>query len=142
MRVINSEIQINSPIDKVWETLTEFKNWHEWNPTVNGVEGNVNLGEKLVVSMKGKDCKDQVYSPTIIESEAPNKFVWQAKMLGGLVFTNERRIELEEMGDKTLVKNSEAFSGLMIPLMWQQMQNFVPGNLKSMNEALKVKLES
>ncbi len=43
MRELRTEIQISAPIDRVWQVLTDFDHWKDWNPMVNLVGGSASV---------------------------------------------------------------------------------------------------
>ncbi len=142
MRELSSTIHIEAPIEKVWQVLVDFTNWTDWNPMVNHASGSPTIGAKLGITMRAPDGKDGAkYQPTVMEATAPNKFLWQAKIMGGILFTNNRVFELKESNGGTELINREEFSGLMVPLFWSKMQVFVVPVLENMNKALKEKVE-
>jgi len=51
MKKIKTEIEINAPVDKVWEVISNFNEWKEWNPIISNVTGEAKLGTKLNVMM-------------------------------------------------------------------------------------------
>jgi hypothetical protein len=130
MREIRTEIEIAAPPAKVWSILTDFNKWSEWSPIINQASGTASLGSKLNITRCGKDGKNGKvgpnYEPVITVFEEPKHFQWQATMMAGFIFTNGKVLELEE-----------TFSGIMVPMMWGQMESSVPQMLNSMNEALK-----
>ena len=143
MRELRTEIQISAPIDQVWQVLTDFDHWEDWNPMVNQVSGNVSVGSKLNITMRGPDTKDAMkYQPTLLEVNPPRSLRWRATMMSGLMFTNDRVFELSEKNGGTVLVNKEEFSGLMVPLFWGKMNLFVVPMLEKMNKALKDKLEA
>jgi len=143
MREIRTEIEIAAPIEKVWDILMDFGQWEHWNPTVNRASGIASLGAKLNITMAGPDGKDgQKYSATITTFEAPRSFRWRAVMVAGFIMTNDRSFELESIGEKTKLVNTEHFSGFMVSMFWSKLEGFVPDSLKSMNEALKAIAEN
>ena len=143
MRELKTEIQIAAPIDRVWQVLTDFEHWHDWNPMVNQVSGNAAVGSQLIITMRGSDGKDAMkYQAAVLEANPPRSFRWRATMMGGLMFTNDRVFELTEKNGGTVLVNKEEFNGLMVPLFWGKMKLFVVPMLESMNKALKEKLEA
>lgn len=142
MREIKSEIQISAPTAKVWAILIDFNNWKSWNPIVNEVSGSAGLGNKLRVTMKGKDGKDGgTYEPVILNLSSPNHLHWRGKMIAGFLFTNDKIFELKEVSGGTHLVQKETFSGLMVPMFWSKMEKWVPSMLESMNKSLKAKVE-
>jgi len=85
MREIRTEIQISAPIDNVWNILTEFNNWKDWNPTINRADGSASVGSKLNITIRGKDGKDASnYQPVVLESNAPQQLSLESKYDGRL----------------------------------------------------------
>jgi len=142
MKEIRSEILISAPIDKVWQVLTDFDNWKDWNPMVINANGSALEGSKLTITMCGKDKKDgPKYQPSVLEVKAPSRFRWRVKMMGGIMLTNDRVFKLKEKEGGTELVNSEFFSGLMLLMAGKKLDKFVPPILEQMNLALKNKLE-
>jgi hypothetical protein len=143
MRELRAEIQISAPINQVWQVLTDFDHWKDWNPMVNQASGSASVRSKLNITMRGPDSKDAMkYQPTVLEVNPPKRFRWRATMISGLLFTNDRVFELKEKHGGTELINKEEFSGLMVPLFWNKMNQFVVPMLEKMNKALKDKMET
>lgn len=143
MRELRTEIQIAAPIERVWQVLTDFDRWQDWNPMVNQVCGNASVGSRLNITMCGSGGKDAMkYQPTILESNPPRSLRWRATMMSGWMFTNDRVFELTEKNGGTELVNKEEFNGLLVPLFWGKMNQFVVPMLEKMNKALKDKLEA
>ena len=143
MRELRAAIQISAPIDKVWQVLTDFDHWKDWNPMVNHVSGSASVRSKLNITMRGPNSKDAMkYQPTVLEVNPPKSLRWRATMMSGFMFTNDRVFELKEKNGGTELINREEFSGLMVPLFWNKMNQFVVPMLEKMNKALKEKMEA
>ncbi len=143
MYEISTEIEINASKDQIWNLLIDIEKWQEWNPIIKSASGKLEKGEKISLIMVGKDGKNgPAYSPIITDLEDHSKFRWRAKMLAGFIFTNDKVIELEEVGvNRTKLIHKELFKGIMFKMMCSQMDKGVPPMLNSMNKAIKDKLE-
>ena len=143
MRELRAEIHISAPIEQVWRVLTDFDHWKDWNPMVNQASGTASVPSKLKLTMRGLDSKDAMkYEPIVVEVDPPKYLRWRATMMSGFMFTNDRVFELKEKNGGTEVINREEFSGLMVPLFWKKMNQFVVPMLEKMNNALKDKMEA
>jgi hypothetical protein len=142
MHELRSEIDIAAPAVKVWDILTNFNTWQEWNPIVNHAHGDASLNSKLSITMRGNNGKDgPKYKPNITNLDKPTFFRWRAKMMAGFIFTNDKVFELKETGTGTRLIHKELFSGLLVKMFWNKLNNHVPSMLKSMNEAIKMLAE-
>ena len=143
MRELRAAIQISVPIDQVWRILTDFDRWADWNPMVTQASGSASVRSKLNITMRGPASKGAMkYQPTVLEVNPPKNLRWRATMMGGLLFTNDRIFELKEKNGGTEFINIEKFSGLMVPLFWNKMNQFVVPMLEKMNAALKDRMEA
>ncbi|MBI3547107.1 MAG: SRPBCC domain-containing protein [Gammaproteobacteria bacterium] len=143
MRELQTVIQISAPIDRVWRILTDFEHWKDWNPMVNHASGSATVRSKLNITMRGPNSQDAMqYQPTVLEVNPPKSLRWRATMMSGFMFTNDRVLELKEKNGGTEFINKEEFSGLMVPLFWNKMNQFVVPMLEKMNKALKDKVEA
>ena len=141
MKELRTEIEIGAPIEKVWSVLMDFENWKEWNPIVNSVRGNSVKGSKLNIIMKGKDGSDSMkYDAVITDSEEPKTFRWRATMMAGFLFTNDKIFDLEATATGTKLIHREEFTGMLLPLFWSKLEKGALPMLKTMNEALKSKV--
>lgn len=138
MQEVKTEIEIAAPAATVWNILTDINRWSEWNPIVNRASGDAILGATLDISMCGKDGKDGPnYTPRIISLEEAKSFHWQAKIVAGFIFTNDKIIELEDIESGTRLVHKELFEGILAPLFCRNIEEGVMPMLNTMNEALK-----
>ena len=65
---ITTEIIINAPREKVWEILTDFDNYKNWNPFVIKSTGKAVVGTRLVNTIKNGG-RYFVFKPIILKIE-------------------------------------------------------------------------
>ena len=143
MRELRTEIQISSKPDKVWGILMDLPDWPNWNPIVNKIKGNLEVGAELSITMcdtKGNDGKS--YKSIITAIDEKKRFSFTANMMGKFMFSADRIFELEDSQEGTLFIQRENYTGLMVPLFWKKLNEHALPMLNSMNEALKKKVES
>ena len=52
MKIIESRIRIEAPIDKVWQILADFDNYHHWNPFTPKIELQKVVGTEVVLHVR------------------------------------------------------------------------------------------
>ena len=57
MREIKSEIEIFSTVENVWRILTDFNKYHQWNPFIDYISGELKERFKLKVHIKPKGSR-------------------------------------------------------------------------------------
>src|SRR6266571_1159629 len=51
MKEVSAEIEIEAPAERVWEVLTDFAKFPEWNPFIRQMSGEVRTGAQLHVQL-------------------------------------------------------------------------------------------
>ena len=139
---IKTEILIATTPEHVWSYIIDINHWKRWNPIIAEAQGNIELNQKIELTMKGKGEKHgPKYSPSIIICEKPHHLRWSTKILFGLMMKNDKILKLELHDGLTKLTHIEAFGGLMALFFRKQFEKGVPVMLQSMNEALKKNLE-
>jgi uncharacterized protein YndB with AHSA1/START domain len=64
VRELRTEVTINAPAERVWELLTDFGSFPDWNPFMLRARGEVGVGEKLLVC-KGRENLAQIWRMTV-----------------------------------------------------------------------------
>jgi hypothetical protein len=55
MKEINTEIEINASAEKVWQLLTDFAAYPQWNPFIRSVNGKPEEGDKVKSEFRAVD---------------------------------------------------------------------------------------
>jgi len=141
MKQIESEITINSKPEKVWEKLTDFKNFESWNPFITSISGKKEVGEQLNVFIQPPGGNGMTFKPIILAFKKNSEFRWIGKLGIKGIFDGEHYFILEETGDhQTKFIQGEKFSGILVPFMEGVLKNTKKG-FALMNESIKKEAE-
>lgn len=141
MNEIYTEIDINAPAAKVWEILSDFKNYPAWNPFIKTAEGNIREDEFLKVQIQPPGRKAMTFQPKVLKAEPNRELRWKGKLLISGVFDGEHSFVLKEITpQKTKFIHSEKFTGILVPLFKSVFVDSKRG-FELMNEALKESCE-
>jgi hypothetical protein len=135
---LTTEIEINSSPQAVWDILTDFSNYPQWNPILTKVVGQLSIGNKLEIHITTVGGKSRIYHPKITKIVPNQDLRWTGKFFLPQIFSGERIFLIEKVSnDKINFVNKEIFSGIGIKLAPQKMENDILLSFKKMNEALK-----
>jgi hypothetical protein len=139
VKVFNTTIEINANINTIWTLLTDSSTYHHWNKSVEKIEGNIAVGEKIKVYAKISPA--HAFPVTVKEFVPSTKMVWCGGMPFGL-FKGVRTFTLTQRHNGQVeFQMREAFSGLMSPLILRSMPDLTePFELFA--TSLKTKAES
>jgi hypothetical protein len=129
------EIVIAAPPEVVWDVLTGFGQWPQWNPEVKSVsfEGPVAPGSEF----RWKAGRGTIVS-TLEEVDPPRFVRWRGRTLS-INAIHEWRLEPE--GGGTRVETEESFSGLLARLFRGSLQKTLDRSTEQGLEHLKREAE-
>ena len=134
---IKTSIIIQASPASVWEVLTNFEAYKDWNPFIKSIKGDAVVGKTITVSF-GK----MTFKPIVLVYDKNQKFEWIGHLFFKGIFDGKHTFELVDNGDgTTTLFQSETFKGVLVPFLSKMLRDEVPANFKSMNEALKKRVE-
>lgn len=141
-RKIETEIEIEAPPAAVWRELTNFEAWPEWNPFIVSLRGEPETGNRLEVEIHPPGGRPMRFRPIVLVWEPGRALIWKGKILLSGLFDGEHRFEVEEAGEnRTRFIQAEKFEGILVPLLWNSMEETTRAGFKAMNQALKERTE-
>ena len=139
MKIFEAQIDINAPIEIVWQHLTDFSSYPDWNPFILWAEGDLREGSVV----RFKVAKQPMPFTAPITSLIPNReFIWEAKTpIPGLQPKYIRRLEpLDD--NRTRFINREEFAGWMVPLASPILSMQLGALYPATCQALKARVEA
>jgi hypothetical protein len=122
-RVCSVSTNIRAKPEVIWGLLTNATNMPKWNSTIISIEGNIRLGEKIV--LKSISDPKRTFNLKIAEFNPPTKLVWgdgAAPMFKGV-----RTYTLTPKADGTTDFNmTEVISGLLLLMIGGSLPDFKP----------------
>ena len=140
MKTLHTEIIINAPAEKVWNILTDFEKFPEWNAFILSIEGEQKVGAQLTVGLKNGNSTS-VFKPKLVVYEKNKAFEWKGNLPLGM-FNGHHQFKIEKLSD-TKVKfiHKEDFSGWLSGLIMRMIGEQTRKGFEAMNEALKKRAE-
>ncbi len=80
MKEIYTEIEINASTSTVWDILTEFENFPQWNPFIQEISGNQQEGSQIEVFIKPPHSNGMKLKPTILAYEPGKELKWFGRL--------------------------------------------------------------
>lgn len=142
MKKIETEIIIESDVATVWNILTDFENYPDWNPFIKSIKGEKMVGQQLTVLLKPPNGNGMTFKPVISKYEPNKELRWKGKLGLKRIFDGEHFFILEELSSgQTKFIHGENFSGILIPFMGKTLNKTKEG-FKLMNESIKKESET
>jgi len=136
---ISTEIVINAPVERVWNELTAFGKYPDWNPFIRKLTGDIREGGAIEVTFQIRDSSPVVFTPVIRKLIQNETLQWEGRLLMPGIFTGRHTFRLVEVeNNRTGLIQREEFNGLLVPFF--NFDSTVEG-FELMNKALKERIE-
>lgn len=140
---IKTEILIHANPERIWEILTAFEQYPDWNPFIRSIQGEAKEGHRLVVRIKPPEASGMTFKPEVLAFEPHKEFRWIGHLLFPGLFDGEHKFELIDHGNGTATLiQSEKFTGVLVSLFAKQLENNTKRGFMEMNAKLKEIAES
>lgn len=138
---LNAEAEIIAPPERIWRILTEFDRYPEWNPFISGVEGQLGVGNTLVVNAGSSEGKRWRFKPKVTIIDPGRELRWQGQLFARGLFYGEQFFLLRALdGGRTRLVQGGNFAGLLLKYMGSFLTDTARGFV-GMNQALKARAE-
>ena len=138
MTQIKTEILINAPIEKIWTILTDFSSYKNWNPFIQDIQGQPQLNERLIITIKPPKKKKMIFKPKIISVIDNAELSWIGNLFIPGIFDGQHSFRLKKLSDnKVHLSHSESFSGILKKPIFQLIHESTQQGFDQMNQALK-----
>lgn len=143
MKEIQTEIEIAAPAGKIWDVLTDFASFPQWNPFMQKALGEPKPGNRLEVYIQPPGGMAMTFKPTVLNAEPNRELRWLGNLLLPGIFDGEHYFLIEAHGEGgARFVQGEIFTGVLVPLM--VLMGLFPKTTKGfeeMNRALKERAE-
>jgi len=142
MYEIRNDIDIDGPADQVWEVLTDFDRYTQWNPVIRHVAGTLTVGTNIVISVAAPTgLLDWTCGVTRVEPG--REFAWTFHEHHPLLYRGEHAFRIEPIGThKTRYLDPETFNGLLVPRRKRHLSTNTKAGMDAMGAALKDRVET
>lgn len=139
---LHSETAIQASPQRVWDVLTDFAAYPEWNPFIPRITGSLETGSRLDVQLQPPGSRGVRMRPTVQAAEPPRELRWLGHLGIPGLFDGEHRFRIEAVGtDWVRFVQEERFTGLLAPLVLRFVERGTRQGFEAMNQALKARAE-
>jgi hypothetical protein len=139
---ITTRVEIAAPPEMVWGHLTDLDSFEQWNPFMIDASGRVEEGAKLHIRMQQPGGSAMTFKPTVTRSEGPYRFEWLGSLVVRGLFDGRHQFELEPTDSGTLLRHSEEFTGVLVPVLKKSLDTKTLAGFEAMNRALRSRVEA
>jgi hypothetical protein len=139
---LQAEVEVQASPERVWEVLTDFAAYHQWNPFIVQAAGQAVPGSRLELRMRLPGRRPTTFRPEVLEAEPARRLRWLGRLLVPGLFDGEHRFTIEPAGPgRVRVTQHETFRGLLAPLLLAFIAKPTLEGFHQMNQALQARAE-
>jgi hypothetical protein len=143
MAVFRTTVPIAAPAATVWDVLIDFDRWHEWNPSVADLRGDVRVGADLAMTLTMPGRPTAKVHATLTELTPARRLSWHGNIGSDRLFAGNREFDIDPQPDGTvLLTHVETVTGLLYPLFRLLMGPSIQAHHDNLNRALIQRAES
>jgi arylsulfatase A-like enzyme len=137
-RAYSARIDIDAPAEQVWDVVTNFKSYKDWNPLLSNVEGSLVKGGSLRVETT---FIPMTLSATVTEVKQPYHFEWEDHVPLNLLTPVFSVHLLPHSDNRTRVIIAESFTGPLLSLVGGRLDRQMPPLYDAMAKALAYQVQ-
>jgi len=142
MKTVDTRIEIAASAERIWNLLTDFGAFPDWNPFIRRVEGSPIVGTRLEVTIQPPGRGPTTFKPTVLEADANHQLGWLGRLLLPGVFDGRHTLTIQARdGGRSVFRQREVFTGILVPFLAGMIRD-TEGGFRKMNEALKQRAEA
>ena len=131
-------IDIEAPAERVWQVLTDFARYPEWNPFLRSVEGAVRKRARLAVALQPDGRRPLHYRPRVVTLRPPRELRWTARLPVPGLLRGEHRFVVEQLDERrSRLIHEKRVGGLLVPFLRRGLEGPVRRGFEAMGFALK-----
>jgi hypothetical protein len=143
MKELHSQIDINASAERVWQLLTDFASYPQWNPFIRRISGKLSTGERLEVRLEPPESRGITLRPQVLTAEAKHQLRWLGHLFVPGLFDGEHTFVIQPLEEgRVRFVQREVFRGLLVPLFARSLDNSTLRGFEEMNRALKERAEA
>lgn len=143
MHEIDTSIEIDAPAERVWEVLTRFSEFDDWNPVITRMRAGLAAGADVsfLIRIDGRKIPIQA---RMLKVEAGREIRWKgprSDLLAKLVAA-EHFLRVEPRSDgRSVFIHGERFTGVLLKYLWGFAEPRILAAYGVMNRAVKARAE-
>lgn len=140
MTKLHTTIEIDRSRSAVWDVLTDFESYKEWNPYLSISRGNPRVGSAIEVDINPSMRPDRTETAKITALEPGSSLQWESVALYSILYASRHRFDVHRLDNKkTRFENNKEYRGILAPLV---ADDDIKDDLEEMNRALAAYVES
>lgn len=111
MATFESHIGIDASATRVWDVLTDFGRYAEWNPLFTSAEGSLANGSRVKVVLKAPFGRRVELRGRVVRMEPERELVWRSRTIVPGLYHCESGFRIESESGQVRLHHRESYGG-------------------------------
>jgi hypothetical protein len=142
MKSLHAEVEIGAPAERVWQVVSDFARYSEWNPFIVSAAGRPHVGERLDITIAAPGMKPVNFRPRVLDLEPGRLIRWKGEYKVTGLFDGRHALIVDPLQDgRSRFTTHEDVTGILLPFTGKVMTSSQQG-FELMARALKERAEA
>jgi len=142
MDEIVTAIEIDASAERLWQVLTDFPAYSQWNSVVQEIRGEAIPGTWLQVRVRLLAGMVMSFRSRVLRAEHRRELRWQGQFLRFWLFAGTHSFVIEPLGNgRARFVQRAVYTGLLVPVILLPIGASTRRVFETMNKALKARAE-
>ena len=142
MQTLDASTEIDAPAERVWQVVSDFARYPEWNPFIVRAEGEQRPGARLEVTIVAPGVRAVTFKPTVLDLRPGRLIRWNGRLILPGLFDGRHALSADPLGDgRARFTTHEEVTGILLPFLGKVMKASQEG-FERMAAAVKARAES
>ncbi len=142
MKSLHAAVEIDAPAERVWQIVSDFRSYPEWNPFIVRATGTPRVGERLDVTIVAPGLKPASFRPRVLSLEPGRLIRWKGELKVPGLFDGRHALIVDPLdGGRSRFTTHEDVTGILLPFAGKVMAASQQG-FELMARAVKQRAEA
>jgi hypothetical protein len=142
MKSLHAAIDIDAPAERVWQVVSDFGKYADWNPFIVRAAGEPRVGERLDITIAAPGMKPVSFRPRVLDVEPGRLIRWKGEFKLPGLFDGRHALIVDALdGGRSRFTTHEDVTGILLPFVGKVMTASQQG-FELMAQAVKKRAEA
>ena len=142
MKSLHAAVDIDAPAERVWQVVSDFGRYADWNPFIVRAAGEPRIGERLDITIAAPGMKPVRFQPRVLDFEQGRLIRWKGEYKVPGLFDGRHALIVDPLDDgRTRFTTHEEVTGILLPFLGKVMASSQQG-FELMARAVKERAEA
>ena len=118
MKSLHATVDIDAPAERVWQVVSDFGRYPDWNPFIVRAAGELRVGERLDITIAAPGMKPVSFRPRVLDVEPGRLVRWKGEFKLAGLFDGRHALIVDPLdGGRSRFTTHEDVTGILLPFV-------------------------